>query len=108
MSDNDFTQSAYWAGRPVAYKIADAERRGRVVVSGTIVDVGRVQMRGVTSSQYVLDDGTGHLGLLFLGQPRVAGLSIGTNCTAEGTAQMNHNRLVVWNPLYRVEPSDGV
>jgi hypothetical protein len=108
MTDNEFTHTAHWAGRPVAFKIADAIRRGRIVVTGTIVDVDTVEREGVTSSRCVLDDGTGQLDLLFLGQREVAGLSIGTGCTAEGTAQTYHHRLVVWNPLYRLEPSNGI
>jgi hypothetical protein len=107
MSSSEFTQSPYWAGRPVAYKIADAQPRGRVVVTGTIIDIATLEIEGVTSSRYVLDDATDQLDLLFLGRPRVAGLSIGTSCTAEGTARLDGDRLVVWNPLYCVEPSES-
>jgi hypothetical protein len=101
---SEFTRSDYWAGRPVAYKVADTQPRDRVVVTGTITEVGTVKTHGVTSSRYVLDDGTGQLDLLFLGRPRVAGLSAGACCTAEGTARLEHDRLVVWNPFYRIEP----
>jgi hypothetical protein len=105
MSCNEFlTQSASWAGRPVAHKVADAQPRGLLVVTGTIIDIGPVEAHGVTSSRYVLEDTTGELDLLFLGRPKVAGLSIGTCCTVEGTARNDHCRLVVWNPLYRIEP----
>jgi hypothetical protein len=100
VSSSECTQSPDWARRPVAYKVADAQPRGRVVVTGTIINIGTVKMRGVTSSRWVLDDDTGQLDLLFLGRPRVAGLSIGTCCTAEGTARLDHDRLMVWNPLY--------
>jgi hypothetical protein len=106
VSRSEFTQSDYWAGRPVAYKVADAQPRGRVVVTGTIIEVGTVKVHGLTSSRNVLDDGTGELDLLFLGRPRVAGLSTGTCCTAEGTARLDHGRLVVWNPFYRNEPPE--
>ena len=27
--------------------------------------------------------------------------------TAEGTARMDDGRLLIWNPLYRVEPADA-
>jgi hypothetical protein len=106
VSSKEFTQSDHWAGRPVAYKVADAQTRGRVVVTGTITEIGTVKRQGVTSSRYVLDDATGQLDLLFLGRPEVAGLSIGTCCTAEGTARLDHDRLVVWNPSYRIEPPE--
>jgi hypothetical protein len=106
MSCNEFTQSAYWAGRPVAVKIAEAESRGRLVVTGTIVEASTEWTQGVTSARFVLDDGTGQLDLVFLGRPQVAGLSVGAGCTVEGTARIDHNRAVVWNPLYRIEPAD--
>jgi hypothetical protein len=91
----------------VAYKVAEAQPRGRVIVTGTIIDMAPVKIEGVASSRYVLDDATGQLDLLFLGRPEVAGLSIGTCCTAEGTARRDRDRLVVWNPLYCVEPSES-
>jgi hypothetical protein len=106
VSCNEFTQSNYWAGRPVAYKVADAESRGRVVVTGSIIEAGTITMQDVTSGRFVLDDATGQLDLLFLGRPQVAGLSIGTCCTVEGTVRIDHGRLVVWNPLYCVEPPE--
>ena len=53
----------------------------------------------------LLDDGTGEIGLLFLGPPSVAGMVVGTRCTVEGTARIAGGRLVVWNPLYRIERS---
>jgi hypothetical protein len=106
MSCSEFTTFAYWAERPVAAKIADAESRGRVVVTGTIVESGPTEMQGVTSARFVLDDATSQLDLIFLGRAKVAGLSIRTCCTGEGTARIDHDRLVVWNPLYRIEPAE--
>ena len=53
----------------------------------------------------LLDDGTGELGLLFLGQRCVAGMVVGTRRMVEGPATMADGRLVVWNPLYRIEPA---
>jgi hypothetical protein len=105
VSSSEFTQSDYWAGRPVAYKVADADPRSRVVVTGTISEVSTVEMQGVTSSRYVLDDASGQLDLLLLGRPKVAALSFGICRTAEGTARLDHDRLVVWNPFYRIEPT---
>jgi hypothetical protein len=106
VSSNEFTRSAYWAGRPVAYKIAEAQPRARVVVTGTIMAAGAVMMRGVASGRFVLDDATGQLDLIFLGRPSVAGLSPGTCCTIEGTARHDQGRLVVWNPIYCIEPAE--
>jgi hypothetical protein len=50
--------------------------------------------------------GTGQLGLVFHGRRVAAGIVVGTRCTVEGTARMADRRLVVWNPLYRIEPAD--
>jgi hypothetical protein len=90
----------------VAYKDADDPPGSRVVVTGTITEVSTVKIQGVTSSRYVLDDGIGQLNLLFLGRPKVAGPSFGICSTAEGTARLDHDRLVVWNPVYRIEPPE--
>jgi two-component system sensor histidine kinase KdpD len=104
MSSFEFTDAATWAGRPVARKAADTRSQGRVVVTGTI-RTAQVVTRG-SSPAYccTLDDGTGQLDLLFLGRTGVPGLTVGTRCSVEGTATgTDGDRLVVWNPLYRLE-----
>jgi hypothetical protein len=106
MSTFEFSDAARWGGRPVAHKIADAIPRGRVVVTGTVRSAEVVDRYGTLSYFCVLDDGTGEIGLLFLGQRRVAGMVVGTHCTVEGTARMADRRLMVWNPMYRIEPGD--
>lgn len=106
MSTFDFTQAHRWGGRPVAVTVRDAEPRGRVVVTGTILDLDVVDRGGVASLLGRLDDGTGQIDLLFLGRVDVAGLGKGIRCTVEGTARMGGGRLVIWNPLYRLEPPD--
>jgi hypothetical protein len=103
MSTSDFTDSAWWGEKPVARRVADARARGRVVVTGTIVSAGTIDVGGCMSLSCVLTDGTGEIGLLFLGRPAVAGLLEGARCTVEGTATMESKRLVLWNPLYRLE-----
>jgi RecG-like helicase len=106
MSTFEFTDAATWGGRPVAYKIADAIPRGRVVVSGTVRSAQVVDRYGTRSYVCLLDDGTGEIGLFFLGQRRVAGMVVGTRCTVEGTARMADRRLMIWNPFYRIEPGN--
>jgi hypothetical protein len=85
--------------------------RCRVSVVGTIVLIrGSVEGTGRSMSlgyRCVLDDGTARIELLFLGRGRVPGLSVGARCHVEGTARMDHGRLVVWNPLYRLEVPGG-
>jgi hypothetical protein len=106
MSTFAFTDAASWGGRPVAHRIADAIPRGRVVLTGTIRSELVVDWYGTVSYVCLLDDGTGEIGLFFLGQRRVAGMVVGTRCTVEGTARMADRRLMVWNPLYRIEPGN--
>jgi DNA/RNA endonuclease YhcR with UshA esterase domain len=103
MSALDFTDSAWWGGKPVARRAADARVRGRVVVTGTIVSTRAVHVGGSMSLSCVLGDGTGEIGLLFIGRPAIAGLVEGARCTVEGIARMESNQLVLWNPLYRLE-----
>jgi len=106
MSSFEFTDAATWADRPIARQVVDARSRTRVVVTGTI-RAAQAVTRG-TSPAYccTLDDGTGQLELLFLGRLSVAGLAVGIRCRVEGTVQSEGDRLVVWNPLYRIEESN--
>jgi len=73
------------------------------VVTGLIVDVDRVFVGRSASSRFVLDDGTGQVELVFLGRPDVAGFSLGSCLTVEGTVRIEDSRLVIWDPLYRME-----
>lgn len=106
VSSHEFTEAECWDGRPVARKIAVAVPRGLVVVTGVISSAHETSVHGTASYECLIDDGTGELGLLFLGRRSVAGMETGTRCTVEGTARMEGGRLVVWNPLYRIEGSD--
>ena len=103
MSSFDFTEGDTWYGRPVARRISQAGSRGRVVVTGTVRGAAVIDTGGSRSGSYVFDDGTGMIDLVFLGRPTVRGLSCGTRCTIEGTARLHQGKLVIWNPLYRIE-----
>jgi hypothetical protein len=103
---DDFTESEWWGGRPVARKIAESVPRGRVVVSGVVYSAGVTDDLGTASYECMLDDGTGEIALLFIGRRNVAGMAVGTRCMVEGTARMEGGRLVLWNPLYRIEPAE--
>ena len=96
-----------WGGRPVARRVADASPRGRIVVTGTIHQGSNRRVGGTASSYLLLDDGSGRMGLLFVGRQKVPGLTTGARCTVEGTVTMKGGRPVIWNPLYRLEPADG-
>ncbi len=106
MNLGEFTDADTWGGRPVARNISDALPRDRLVISGVIRSSASTVHYGAPGFECTLDDGTGQIGLLFLGRRSVAGLARGIGCTVEGTARMVEGRLVVWNPLYRIEPTD--
>jgi hypothetical protein len=101
-----FTEGSWWGGRPVARKIGEVVPRGRLVVTGIVCSPQVVEQHGTPSYRCLLDDGTGEIGLFFLGRRSVAGMVMGSCCTIEGTARMEGGRLVVWNPLYRIDPAD--
>jgi hypothetical protein len=102
----EFTDEETWAGKPIARKLRDLEARRRFVVTGWLRDAGTTLVGKAETFSCVLDDGTGSVGLLFLGRQTVPGLVDSTRCTAEGTAQAVREELVAWDPLYRIEPED--
>lgn len=107
MSTVEFTGPAWWGGRPVARKIAAARPRSRVVVTGTISATGSKTVDGTVSYTCALTDGTGEIGLLFVGRRSVAGIVLGALCTVEGTARVDGGLLTLWNPLYRIRALDA-
>jgi hypothetical protein len=90
-------------------ELGSAFDRCRVAVGGTIVEVGSSAPDGALPPGFrcVLCDGTGEVDLFFLGRSGVPGLGVGARCHVDGTARMEHGRLTVWNPLYRLEPTEG-
>ena len=70
---------------------------------GTVVAVSLQRAGSPDGYRCVFDDGTGQIDLLFLGRTEVPGLKPDARCYVEGTARMDHGRLTVWNPLYRLE-----
>jgi hypothetical protein len=108
MSNFELTKESYWGGRPIARQVREVRPRSRCVVTGTILAAETVRHGGSPAYRVVLDDGTGEFDLLFLGRRTVGGLVVGAYCSAEGTAQVARGRFVVWNPLYKLEPADGI
>jgi len=104
MSSAEFTSATEWCGRPVARKIVDATPRGRVVITGTVREVATVRVGRAGSYRCLLYDGSGQIDLLFIGRSTIPGLCVGTRCSVEGTVMQEADHLVVWNPLYRIEP----
>jgi hypothetical protein len=113
VSRGEHTLGPTWRGLPLAMEVRWAFERCRISVGGTIVSVvsspDETPIAPDLGYRCALDDGTGQIDLLFLGRDRVPGLTGGARCHIEGTARMDHGRLTVWNPLYRLElrGSDG-
>jgi RecG-like helicase len=94
-------------GWPVAGRIADAHERERIVVSGRVLSTRCVRHGSGPAYRCELDDGSGTLGLLFLGRTGVPGFVVGGRCTVAGTVQRDAQGLVIWNPWYQLEACDS-
>jgi RecG-like helicase len=76
----------------------------RVSLAGTIYETETVRAGVSPVYRCVLTGAHGEVDLLFLGRASIAGLTVGTRCTAAGTVTDHHGRLAVWNPRYQVRP----
>jgi hypothetical protein len=95
------------SGRPVARRIVEARERERIVVAGRILSTRCVRLGSGPAFRCELDDGSGTLGLLFLGRTGVPGFVVGGRCTIAGRVQRDALGLVIWNPWYRLEACDS-
>lgn len=91
---------------PVARRVVDARERQRIVVTGRVVSTESTRLGSSPAYRCELDDSTGVIGIWFIGREVIAGLIEGSRCTIEGTVQERRGRLVVWNPLYRLQWTD--
>ena len=89
-----------------ATSIAGATPQRRLTATGVIRTAETVLVAGSPSWRCVLDDGTGRIGLLFLGRTEIADLRPGRRCDIEGTVARRNGALVVWNARYRLRASD--
>ena len=105
MSSFEFTESETWGGMPVVRKVSEIEPRVRLVVTGMVVAVGTEDVGGSLSARCTIDDGTGQVDLLFLGQPSIGGMAEGAFVTVEGAVMRDNGKHVIWNPMYRIEPT---
>lgn len=85
--------------------IGQVRPQERIMVCGEILSGTAMALRGCPACRYVLADGTGELDLMFLGRVEVRGLEKGRQCTAEGTAAIRDDRIVLWNPRYQLKPA---
>jgi hypothetical protein len=119
-----------WGGRRVARSVNELTPRCRAVLRGEVTGVwvrrstprrpalsrsfGVPGNPGTGAEGALLDleasfeDGTGRVTLRFMGRQRVAGVEPGARLVVEGTvlAEPHHDRLVLLNPLYRLDAED--
>ncbi|MHB1987851.1 MAG: universal stress protein [Acidimicrobiales bacterium] len=96
--------AAHLDSRSRVARIADAVARQRLLATGTISATATISFGSGSACRCTLVDGTGEVDLLFVGRPRIAGMVAGTRCRVEGTVMADGARLVIWNPLYCLEP----
>ena len=94
------------SGTPPAGTIAAVEWRTPAVVSGRIVERVIETIDGTPSLLVVVSDGTGSIGLLFLGRAHIGGMALGARLTASGMAAAHRHRLTIINPVYEFESDD--
>jgi hypothetical protein len=100
------TGSAWPDGeRPGCTEIAVVRPRQRVTVTGTVCSTAAETIGTSPTLRCGIADGSGQIDLIFLGQQRIAGLTPGRRCTAEGMACVYRGDLVIWNPRYTLEPA---
>jgi hypothetical protein len=100
----EFLSVSTWDGPPpVARSIEVVRIRQPILVTGTIDRTNSTTYFGRPALRCRLDDGTGTIGLLFLGRSKVTGIADGCRCTISGTARGSGAGLVVWNPQFRLE-----
>ena len=79
--------------------IAEAVPRRRTTLRGTILSVTTTDGPWLRTNA-VLDDGTAHVVLRFVGRSRVPGLEVGRVLEVRGTPGLVHGALMMINPLY--------
>ena len=71
-----------------------------VTVHGTITDITIRPMGNSAALEARVDDGTGVVTLLWLGQRRITGIEVGRSLTAEGRIGLRGTTRVIHNPRY--------
>lgn len=110
MSTFELSDASEWGGRPVARRLADAAPRARLVAAGVVGDTWTVKDGDGVAHLVRMEDEGATVDLVFLGRHEVGGLVTGARVSVEGVARLERGRLVVWNPLYRIDqpaPRDG-
>jgi hypothetical protein len=88
------------ASAPGVTPIAEVRWRQQVTIEGRVQTVRVKPGSGSRSVEYVIEDGTGALSIVFVGRPEVGGIDVGTRLRAQGTAAERSGRLAILNPAY--------
>jgi hypothetical protein len=80
--------------------IVDAPSRTRIRIAGEVARMRVVPRAGSPSLEVTVDDGTGRATAVFTGRRKIAGIDPGRSLVLEGTARIEHNKLVLMNPAY--------
>jgi hypothetical protein len=84
--------------------IGAAEPGPKVRVAGRIAAVVIAPIGGALTLEAELEDGSGRLGLLWLGRRQVLGISAGKRLEACGRITVREGRRVIFNPEYTLLP----
>ncbi|WP_100446844.1 OB-fold nucleic acid binding domain-containing protein [Glycomyces xiaoerkulensis] len=86
--------------------VEELRARQRATVAGRLRTVVLRTEGRSPSVEAELFDGTGQVGLVWMGRRRIVGLEAGTRLVAEGrVARGDDGRLVIYNPTYELRPS---
>jgi hypothetical protein len=81
-------------------RIAEAEPRTHVVISGEVKGIQVVPRAGSPWLEVTVGDGSGKAVAVFTGRKRIGGLEPGRAVLLEGVAGKAHGRLQLMNPVY--------
>jgi hypothetical protein len=85
-------------------KITDLAPRTKARVCGEVKRMTIKPRAGIPSTEVVIDDGTGHVVVVFSGRRHVTGIEHGKCLRIEGLAFEEKSELVFLNPAYTLLP----
>ena len=87
---------------PGCSPIAEARWRKRVTVAGRVRSVRVAPQHDAPTVELVLLDRTGAISVVFLGRRGIAGVTVGSRMSVEGTVGIHKGRLAIMNPAYQL------
>ena len=89
-------------GAPGTTPIIDAHWRQMVHVAGRVRAVRVAPQHDAPTLELIIVDASGSISIVFLGRRALAGVSVGTRMTVEGTVGVHKARLAIMNPSYQL------